>query len=68
MAVERIDPSRLMGVNAAEAAAFVESDFKIRSGLCPNGHGLMQEPEWGQQCPTCGFSTNVRAERGDRHG
>ncbi len=45
------------------AARFIETDFLIRSGMCPNGHGLMQEEENLQRCPTCLFSTNVAAEK-----
>lgn len=63
MAVERIDPSRIAGIAGTDLAAYVESDFKIRSGLCPNGHGLMASDGDGcQQCPACGFWTNMRAE------
>jgi hypothetical protein len=65
MPVERIDPARIavLGGNDDDVRRFVESDFRIRSGLCPNGHGLMRESEHGQDCPVCGFGTNVRAER-----
>ena len=60
--VERIDPSRIAGISGTDLAAYVESDFKIRSGLCPNGHGLMQYEEGLQHCPVCKFTTNVQAE------
>lgn len=63
MAIERIAPSRIMGLSGTDLDAFIESDFKIRSGLCPNGHGLLEQVEYGQHCATCGFSTNVRAEQ-----
>jgi hypothetical protein len=43
--VERLDPSRVAvedGPDAAERVqAFIERDYRIRSGLCPNGCGLM---------------------------
>lgn len=68
MPVERIDPDRIgiPGGSEADIRRFVENDFNIRSGLCPNGHGLMGENDWGQECPRCGFGTNVRPDRG--HG
>lgn len=64
MPVERLDPDRIMvlGGDEADARRFVESDFKIRSGMCPNGHGLMNETDFGQECPKCGFTCNTRAE------
>ena len=63
--VERKDPSRItvIGGKAGDISRFIESDFKIRSGLCPNGHGLMTETSWGQECPACGFSCNKKAEK-----
>ena len=66
LVVERLDPSRLMVVGGGEEdlKRFIESDFKIRSGLCPNGHGLMTEISYGQECPVCGFSCNTPAEKG----
>lgn len=60
--VERIDKSRIAGLAGTDLDKYVESDFKIRSGLCPNGHGLMAADDGGQRCPTCGFWTNVLAE------
>lgn len=65
MTVERLDPDRIAVLGGCEddVRRFVESDFKIRSGLCPNGHGLMRESDHGQECPSCGFGTNVRADR-----
>ena len=39
--VERIDKSRIAGLAGTDLDKYVESDFKIRSGMCPNGHGLM---------------------------
>ncbi len=62
--VERIDKSRILGLTGVDLDKFVESDYRIRSGLCPNGHGLMLGDEFGQSCPLCLFSTNVPAELG----
>lgn len=66
MAVERLSPDRLAvaGGDEADIRAFIESDFNIRSGLCPNGDGLMVEVEGGQTCPVCGFWCNTKAEKG----
>jgi hypothetical protein len=60
--IERIDKSRIAGVVGTDLDAYIESDFKIRSGLCPNGHGLMSSDDGLQQCPVCKFTTNVQAE------
>lgn len=62
--VERISPDRLAiaGGNQDDLQRFIESDFKIRSGLCPNGHGLMMPIEGGQECKACGFVCNTAAE------
>ena len=60
--IERIDKSRIAGVAGTDLDKFVESDFKIRSGLCPNGHGLMTLAGWGQECPQCGFTCNTMPE------
>lgn len=64
--VERKDPARIvvLGGNEADVRRHIESDFKIRSGLCPNGHGLMTEGDGIQECQTCHFVTNVLAEKG----
>jgi hypothetical protein len=67
--IERKDPSRIqvLGGSNADVRAYIESDFKIRSGLCPNGCGLLTENDYGQDCPACGFSCNTKAE-GARNG
>lgn len=62
MAIERIDKSRIMGLAGTDLDKYVESDFKIRSGMCPNGHGLMTLAGWGQQCPECCFTCNTLPE------
>lgn len=68
MSIERIDPDRIMVLGAdeperaREAARFVESDFRIRSGLCPNGCGLLTPNDGGQDCAACGFWCNTKAE------
>ena len=66
MTVERKDPERFValgGWTEAERARFVEHDFRIRSGMCPNGHGLLEPTDYGQRCPACGFFCNIRAEQ-----
>ena len=63
MPIERLDRSRIVGLSEADVDAFIESDFKIRSGLCPNGHGLMALDGWGQECAQCGFTTNKMPDK-----
>lgn len=67
--VERADPRpiEVLGGTDADVRAYIESDFKIRSGLCPNGCGLLMENDYGQECPACQFSCNTKAE-GPRNG
>lgn len=60
--IERIDRNRIIGLAEAELDRYVESDFRIRSGLCPNGHGLLNDDGKIQTCETCGFFTNKRPE------
>ena len=60
--IERIDKSRIAGLAGTDLDRYVEDDFKIRSGLCPNGHGLLTADGGGQRCPVCGFWTNVQSE------
>jgi|JI10StandDraft_1071094.scaffolds.fasta_scaffold4635265_1 hypothetical protein len=61
--VERKDPSRfvVVGGDEADACRAAESDFRIRSGTCPNGCGLLEPTDYGQRCPACGFFCNTRA-------
>jgi hypothetical protein len=62
--IQRKDPANIIGFGTAEETAkFIESDFRIRSGLCPNGHGLMEATDYGQRCPQCGFFCNTPAEK-----
>lgn len=63
--VKRLDPATLATPDGDEKAInrFIESDFKVRSGACPNNCGLLNDTEFGQQCPKCNYFTNVRAER-----
>lgn len=62
--VERKDPSQFVGCfDAADAARHAETDFRIRSGMCPNGHGLLEPTDFGQRCAECGFFCNTRAEK-----
>jgi hypothetical protein len=64
MPVERKDPSRfhMIGGTPEDNAAFAERDFQIRSGMCPNGCGLMTWDGTLQQCPKCNFVCNTRPE------
>lgn len=70
MTIERADRSRIMGLSEEDVTRHIESDFRIRSGLCPNGCGLLgplidpPNPAWeGQECPTCHFSCNTLPEK-----
>lgn len=62
--VERKDPSNfvVIGGSEADSARAAEQDFRIRSGVCPNGCGLMEPTDYGQGCAGCGFFCNTRAE------
>lgn len=64
MTIERKSRNQVAGTSVADVDRFIESDFLIRSGLCPNGHGLMSEDDRGQQCGACGFTCNTKSERG----
>jgi hypothetical protein len=66
--VERKDPRNVAVIGSDEpdaiaAARYVEDDFRIRSGLCPNGHGLLEPTSYGQRCPKCHFFCNTKAEQ-----
>ena len=64
MTVERIDPDRIevLGGKPGDKERYIRSDYLIRSGMCPNGHGLMTLAGWGQECPVCGFTCNTLPE------
>ena len=68
MEIERADPDRIevLGGKPGDKERYIESDFRIRSGLCPNGHGLMTMGGWGQECPTCGFTCNTMPDTANR--
>ena len=61
---EYIDPDSIevLGGKPGDKERYIRSDFLIRSGMCPNGHGLMGVVQWGQECPECGFTTNKMPE------
>ena len=63
MAIER--NFNISSTSQEHADRAVESDFLIRSGLCPNkyhSHGgrdvLLTQTQYGQECPECAFMTN----------
>ncbi len=62
--VERADPDRIdvLGGRPGDKERYIESDFLIRSGMCPNGQGLMKAGGWGQECPVCHFTCNTMPE------
>ena len=60
--VKRIDPSTLASSDPdCDFEKFADIDYKIKTGECPNGCGLMFEDE-GQYCKTCGFATNIKCQ------
>jgi hypothetical protein len=63
--VKRLDRSEVGAETDEAAEAFIESDFRIRSGQCPNKCGRLSPStdDVGQVCPGCGFSTNVSPDR-----
>jgi hypothetical protein len=62
--IEHADPDRIevLGGQPGDKERYIKSDFLIRSGMCPNGHGLMTLGGWGQECPKCGFTCNTQPE------
>ena len=63
--VKKLDPQRIQiagGVSSKVVHAFIEHDFAIRSGQCPNRCGLLFPCEDGQECPICHFWCNTKAE------
>lgn len=61
--IERLHPDEIVGLPADEVDAYIERDFRIRSGLCPNGCGLMSIENGMQFCTVCPFSTNCLPEQ-----
>lgn len=68
MAVERksADQFHVFGEPGLTPEMCAEHDFRIRSGMCPNGCGLMRldsDPTYpGQDCAKCNFWTNSRPD------
>lgn len=63
---ERADPETVAVLHGqpGDLERHLRSDQLIRSGMCPNGHGLMQPLEtWGQECPACHFVCNTLPEQ-----
>ena len=62
--VERKDPDRIevLGGKPGDKERYLKSDFLIRSGMCPNGCGLLAIGGWGQECPKCHFTCNTLPE------
>lgn len=62
--IERLSPDQIgvIGGDESDVRRHIESDFKIRSGLCPNGCGLLASVEYGQECQKCSFFCNTKAE------
>lgn len=64
--IERLHPDQIgvAGGEASDVAKFIEHDYRIRSGTCPNGCGLMIEVPGGQECNVCNFSCNIPSDKG----
>lgn len=62
MTVERKDPANIHGLSRAEAETYCDQDLLIRTGMCPNGCGLLNEAPSGQDCTRCGFWCNTARE------
>jgi hypothetical protein len=64
MPIERLDPDRvgILGGDEEDVKRFVDHDFLIRCGMCPNGCGLLAFDGQFQSCGKCNFSTNCRPE------
>ena len=61
---DRLDPNNIFVLGGGEGAAdeFVRHDRLIRNGMCPNGCGLLNGTEFGQECEKCKFVCNVLSE------
>jgi hypothetical protein len=62
--VQRKNPDHIHGfATRAEAEKYCDQDLLIRTGMCPNGCGLMVEFVGGDQtCEKCGFWCNTKRE------
>lgn len=54
-----VEQYHVLGGTREDAEKFAEHDFLIRSGMCPNGCGLMLEGDDGQHCQKCDFMCNT---------
>jgi hypothetical protein len=65
MSIERKSADQIHGfATRAEAERYCDQDLLIRSGMCPNGHGLMHlDGDRGQECPVCHFYCNTLPEK-----
>lgn len=67
MTVKRKNPDNIHGfATRAEAQKFCDQDYLIRTGMCPNGCGLLMEHDDGQDCPKCQFACNTKRETTDQ--
>lgn len=64
--VDRLEKDRVLGPDEDGLVKFIDGDARIRSGMCPNGHGHMIADVGGQKCKTCWFWTNMHAEIGTK--
>lgn len=63
---ERADPDTVAVLHGrpGDLERHLRSDQLIRSGMCPNGCGLMAPAgNWGQECPACNFVCNTLPEQ-----
>jgi hypothetical protein len=63
MAIERKSRDQIWGLPAADIDRYLDQDVLIRSGMCPNGCGLMHEGDDGQHCMKCNFMCNTLPEK-----
>lgn len=62
--IERLHPDQIGYTHKQNVYDFIESDYKIRRGLCPNDCGLLHQNEFGQECQICNFICNKLSEIG----
>lgn len=62
--VDALDPDNVAILHGkpGDLERHIQSDYRIRCGLCPNGCGLMLPCDYGQECPGCQFSCNIPHE------